>query len=376
MTLYGWGNPRYFPRLPAPSHPLLRRRAGRARPRRTATGRRGRGRTRRSCCCTASTVERRALHARASPTKAFARGMNVVRLNQRNCGGTEHLSSGLFHSGLTADAAHVIDELTDGRRPAGDRRRRLLARRQPRAEARGRVRATHPPRALRAVCAVSPISRSACASHALERPEQPDLPVELRPRPEEAHAAEGALLARRCSTCASSAPVRTVREFDDVVHGAALRVRGRRGLLPPRQRDARGRSHPRADARHHGRGRPVRPAATVPRSDGHRQPAHHGCASAGTAAIARFVGPRAGEDDGYWAEDVRNRARLRTAHELDTKDTRTRSRGRCGRPSEGRLQRRGPAAFSSPQPFCLRSHAQPAPSASARTRGPSPPPRA
>ena len=37
--------------------------------------------------------------------------MNVVRLNQRNCGDTEHLSAGLFHSGLTADAAHVIDEL-------------------------------------------------------------------------------------------------------------------------------------------------------------------------------------------------------------------------------------------------------------------------
>jgi predicted alpha/beta-fold hydrolase len=37
--------------------------------------------------------------------------MNVVRLNQRNCGDTEHLSSGLFHSGLTADAAYVLQEL-------------------------------------------------------------------------------------------------------------------------------------------------------------------------------------------------------------------------------------------------------------------------
>src|SRR5919199_522000 len=42
----------------------------------------------------------------------FARLMNVVRLNQRNCGDTEHLAAGLFHSGLTADAAHVIHELT------------------------------------------------------------------------------------------------------------------------------------------------------------------------------------------------------------------------------------------------------------------------
>ena len=38
--------------------------------------------------------------------------MNVVRLNQRNCGDTEHLAAGLFHSGLTADAAHVVHELT------------------------------------------------------------------------------------------------------------------------------------------------------------------------------------------------------------------------------------------------------------------------
>ena len=35
--------------------------------------------------------------------KALAAGFNVVRLNQRNCGGTENLSRGLYHSGLTAD---------------------------------------------------------------------------------------------------------------------------------------------------------------------------------------------------------------------------------------------------------------------------------
>ena len=40
--------------------------------------------------------------------KAFARGMNAVRLNQRNCGGTEPLATGLFHSGLTADDALQI----------------------------------------------------------------------------------------------------------------------------------------------------------------------------------------------------------------------------------------------------------------------------
>ena len=48
---------------------------------------------------------------RGIAAKAFARGMNVVRLNQRNCGDTEHLSAGLFHSGLTADVRHVVEEL-------------------------------------------------------------------------------------------------------------------------------------------------------------------------------------------------------------------------------------------------------------------------
>src|SRR6185312_14442977 len=50
-------------------------------------------------------------YMRGIATKAFSRGMNVVRLNQRNCGDTEHLSAGLFHSGLTADAASVVSEL-------------------------------------------------------------------------------------------------------------------------------------------------------------------------------------------------------------------------------------------------------------------------
>src|SRR5512139_2638701 len=45
--------------------------------------------------------------------KAFKRGFNVVRLNQRNCGGTEHLSVGLYHSGLIEDPAAVIRELID-----------------------------------------------------------------------------------------------------------------------------------------------------------------------------------------------------------------------------------------------------------------------
>ncbi|MDF0645114.1 MAG: alpha/beta fold hydrolase [Nitrospira sp.] len=43
--------------------------------------------------------------------KAYRAGMNVVRLNQRNCGGTEHLTSTLYNSGLGHDYRTVVDEL-------------------------------------------------------------------------------------------------------------------------------------------------------------------------------------------------------------------------------------------------------------------------
>jgi predicted alpha/beta-fold hydrolase len=52
-------------------------------------------------------------YMRGLADKAFAAGFNVVRLNQRNCGGTEHLSKGLYHSGLTADPRFVLTELRD-----------------------------------------------------------------------------------------------------------------------------------------------------------------------------------------------------------------------------------------------------------------------
>lgn len=43
--------------------------------------------------------------------KAFRAGFNVVRVNFRNCGGTEHLSPTLYHAGLTSDARVVIEQL-------------------------------------------------------------------------------------------------------------------------------------------------------------------------------------------------------------------------------------------------------------------------
>ncbi len=45
--------------------------------------------------------------------KAFAAGWNAVRLNQRNCGGTENLTPSLYNSGLSGDYAAVLHELAE-----------------------------------------------------------------------------------------------------------------------------------------------------------------------------------------------------------------------------------------------------------------------
>lgn len=43
--------------------------------------------------------------------KAWVAGFNVLRLNQRNCGGSEELTQTLYHSGLSGDIRAVITEL-------------------------------------------------------------------------------------------------------------------------------------------------------------------------------------------------------------------------------------------------------------------------
>ena len=46
--------------------------------------------------------------------KAFRLGFHAVRLNQRNCGGTEALTPTLYNSGMSADYKAVIEELAIG----------------------------------------------------------------------------------------------------------------------------------------------------------------------------------------------------------------------------------------------------------------------
>ena len=189
MTLWAWARPRTFPRcrrprtassIVAPDARVLAHCYWQ--PTRTDV-------IRRSSRCTASRARATRTTCAAWRTRRSRAGFNVVLLNQRNCGGTEHLSMTLYHSGLTADVDVVLRAAQRGR-PPRRRRRGLFAGRQPRAEARRRLR---PRRARHAQgrCAVSPVMDLPRCVDALERPSNFVLPVELRAEPEGADAPEG-----------------------------------------------------------------------------------------------------------------------------------------------------------------------------------------
>lgn len=167
MTVFTWARPRRFPHLPAPEvryfdvapdtrvladcywkrprdqHPLLL----------ALHGLEG---------------SSRAHYMRGLADKGFAAGFNVVLLNQRNCGGTEALCAGLYHSGLTHDADVVLRELSDrdGIRTAvvagyslgGNLALKLAGDYGDRA-----------PEVLNGVCAVSPVLELSACVHSLER---------------------------------------------------------------------------------------------------------------------------------------------------------------------------------------------------------------
>lgn len=50
-------------------------------------------------------------YMRGIAAKAYRAGFNVLRMNQRNCGGTEHLTPTLYNSGLSQDYRAIVHEL-------------------------------------------------------------------------------------------------------------------------------------------------------------------------------------------------------------------------------------------------------------------------
>ena len=167
MTVYSWARPRRFPRLPPPETRYFD----------VAPD----ARVMAHCHWQPARAERPlllALHGlegsshahymRGLADKAFARGFNVVLLNQRNCGGTESLCAGLYHSGLTHDPDAVLRELSHqdqvrdvvvaGYSLGGNLALKLA----------GEYGQT-PPVRLRGVCAVSPVMELAACVRSLER---------------------------------------------------------------------------------------------------------------------------------------------------------------------------------------------------------------
>jgi uncharacterized protein len=52
-------------------------------------------------------------YMRGIATKAWLAGFNAIRINQRNCGGTEHETPTLYHSGLSGDLLGIATELAE-----------------------------------------------------------------------------------------------------------------------------------------------------------------------------------------------------------------------------------------------------------------------
>jgi predicted alpha/beta-fold hydrolase len=168
MTVYAWARPRVFPRLPPPTPRLFDVGPD---TRVLAHGHWQPDATARPTIVTLHGLEGSsdAHYMRGIADKAFRRGFNVVRLNQRNCGGTEHLSPGLYHSGLTSDVRAVLEALAADGLPSlvvsgyslGGNLALKLA-----GECGG-----SPPPWLAAVCAVSPTLELGACMGLLERPE-------------------------------------------------------------------------------------------------------------------------------------------------------------------------------------------------------------
>ncbi|HET7218945.1 MAG TPA: alpha/beta fold hydrolase [Vicinamibacterales bacterium] len=169
MTIYAWGKPRRFPRLPPPSERLFDV-APETRVLAHCHWQRERAAHPAIVALHGLEGSSSAHYMRGLADKAFAAGFNVILLNQRNCGGTEQLAAGLYHSGLTADAAHVIREVAavDGVQRfvvAGYSLGGNLA-----LKLAGDYGNTPPPQ-LRAICAVSPVIELELCVRALERKE-------------------------------------------------------------------------------------------------------------------------------------------------------------------------------------------------------------
>ena len=154
-------------------------------------------------------------YVRGIAEKAFHRGFHVVRMNQRNCGGTEALTPTLYNSGMSADYRAVFEELSNaggfeqiffvGYSMGGNLVTKMA----------GEYGAAVP-KALRGVCAVCPALDLAACADALERRDnffyQRHFVTGLMSR----YARKQKMFPGRYQLNGLR-PIRTVREFDNLI---------------------------------------------------------------------------------------------------------------------------------------------------------------
>jgi uncharacterized protein len=147
--------------------------------------------------------------------KVMRLGFHAVRLNQRNCGGTERLTPTLYNSGMSGDYRAVLEELASGDGFeqiffAGYSMGGNLV-----TKMAGELGDTAP-KVLRGVCAVCPSIDPAACADALERREnllyQRHFVSSLMAR-----YAQKAKLFPQLYSPDGFGPVRTIREFDDKI---------------------------------------------------------------------------------------------------------------------------------------------------------------
>jgi uncharacterized protein len=147
--------------------------------------------------------------------KAFLLGFHAVRLNQRNCGGTEALTPTLYNSGMSADYRAVLEELANidgfeqvffvGYSMGGNLVTKMSG-----------EFGNAAPKALRGVCVVCPAMDLGACADALERRDnffyQRHFVKGLMAR----YARKAKLFPQRYPLNGIG-PVRSVREFDDKI---------------------------------------------------------------------------------------------------------------------------------------------------------------
>jgi predicted alpha/beta-fold hydrolase len=155
-------------------------------------------------------------YMRGIAEKAFQRGFHAVRLNQRNCGGTEALTPTLYNSGMSGDYRAVFEELANGDGLeqiffAGYSMGGNLV-----TKMAGEF-ADAVPKALRGVCAVCPALDLAACADALERTENYLYQRRFVSGLMNRYVRKQKMFPQRYQLNGAFGPIYSVRKFDDVI---------------------------------------------------------------------------------------------------------------------------------------------------------------